>query len=61
MERVGSFGKYQVVTQIVWCTVTYMAGGLTLISPFLMFQDPYDCHGTLSDNHCKDYVCGLKP
>lgn len=61
MEKVGCFGKYQIITQVVWCTITYMAGGLTLISPFLMFQDPYDCRDSFPGANCKDAVCTMDP
>ena len=58
MERVGSFGKYQVLLQVVWCTISYLAGGFTLITPFLLFQDPYSCPDTVTGS-CLDYVCAM--
>lgn len=42
-EKVGTFGKYQKITMIFWCLVCYLCGGITLITPFLFYQDPYVC------------------
>ena len=37
------FGAYQKVSLVFWCVSCYICGGITLIIPFLLYQDPYDC------------------
>lgn len=61
IERVGSMGKYQIYTQVVWCAMSYMAGGLLFITPFLFFQDPYQCQGLPEATSCLALVCSLPP
>lgn len=56
---VGSMGKYQVYAEVVWCVMIYMSGGLLFVTPFLFFQDPYQCSGSLSQEACLNFVCGL--
>ena len=58
MEKVGTIGRYQFTTFAIWCVLVYMAGGLTLMIPFLFYQDKYICEESLSDKACIDYVCG---
>jgi len=59
MEKVGTMGRYQVVTFLIWCLMVYMAGGLTLMVPFLFYQDPYTCDPSFTEKACLDYVCSL--
>lgn len=44
IEKVGAFGRYQKITIAVWCLIMYLNGGLMFMTPFLFFEDPYDCH-----------------
>jgi hypothetical protein len=57
MERVGDMGKYQVSVFVLWCLVVYMAGGLTLMIPYLFYQDPYFCGEGIPESTCRDTVC----
>jgi hypothetical protein len=44
LEKAGSMGNYQKISTIFWCITGYLCGGLMLITPFLFYQDPYNCH-----------------
>ena len=59
IEKVGSMGRYQKIQTVLWCVMGYICGGLILMIPFLLFQDPYSCPDGIKD--CKEYVCGLAP
>lgn len=63
MERVGSFGKYQVSIFVIWCILGVIFGGIMFVTPFVYYQDPYDCLSANlpSGTNCNDYVCGLPP
>lgn len=54
VERVGSFGNYQIFSQVVWCIIAYLCGAITLIAPFLFYQDSYDCKGDFPSSNCKN-------
>ncbi len=43
---------------IIWSVVCYLCGALMLITPFLLYQDPYICD-SLGEGQCNDFVCGL--
>jgi hypothetical protein len=43
MQKVGAMGKYQISLFAVLCTISVMAGGVTLMTPFLFYQDHYEC------------------
>jgi VIT1/CCC1 family predicted Fe2+/Mn2+ transporter len=47
-ERAGSMGNYQKGTVALWCLVGYLTGGLMLITPYLFFQDPYNCPDSMT-------------
>lgn len=59
LERVGSFGIYQKTTLIFWSLACYLCGGLSFITPFLFFQDPYSCSSLSNSKSCQEYVCSL--
>jgi hypothetical protein len=59
MERVGSFGRYQKISLVVWCILGYIEGGLNLIIPYLFFEDPYQCPVQPEGQSCLDWVCSL--
>jgi hypothetical protein len=43
LEKVGVFGRYQIMTIILWCLVMYLNGGLMFMTPFLFYEEPYVC------------------
>ena len=51
-------GNYQKATVALWCIVAYLCGGLMLITPYLFYQDPYDCGPGYSEKQCYDLACG---
>ena len=58
MEKVGLEGSYQTILVVLLSVISYLAGGLMLIAPYLFYQDPYTCHGlNLSGQECTDYIC----
>lgn len=59
LEKVGSMGRYQKITIALWSIISYLCGGLMLITPFLFYQDPYQCTQTTGDQSCHDFVCSL--
>lgn len=59
IEKVGAMGRYQVITFALWAALSILTGGLMLMTPFLFFQDPYDCQDSPSGSSCLDYVCSL--
>lgn len=58
MEKVGSEGKYQYLTVVIMCIISYLTGGLMLILPYLFYQDPYVCPSQ-SSTQCLEFVCTL--
>jgi hypothetical protein len=59
IEKLGSFGKYQQITIVFWCMIIFLCGELLFSTPFLFFQDNYNCSGLSPDINCKEYVCSL--
>jgi hypothetical protein len=61
LEKVGAFGRYQVMTITLWCLIMYLNGGLMFMTPFLFYEDPYDCewNKTIPPADCKRFVCDL--
>ena len=58
MEKVGLEGSYQTILVVLLSIISYLAGGLTLIAPYLFYQDPYICPNlNLSGQECTDYIC----
>lgn len=55
----GSYGKYQKITILLWMSVIYFCGQLLFGVPFLFFQDPYSCDGFDPSINCKEFVCAL--
>jgi hypothetical protein len=40
----------------------YLNGGLMFMTPFLFFEDPYDCtklSTPMPEEECKDFICSL--
>ena len=60
LEKVGTCGLYQKVTLVFWSLACYLCGGLSLITPFIFFQDPYSCSSISNSSSCQDYVCSLR-
>jgi hypothetical protein len=58
-SRVGTIGKYQYITLIFWCISQYLCGGITLMIPFLLYQDPFNCPQAYPNQTCTEYVCSL--
>ena len=59
LQKVGSYGKYQILTTVIWSTVGYLSGGFMLITPYLFYQDPYVCHETYPGKTCFEHACSL--
>lgn len=59
LEKVGVFGRYQVLTIVLWCFVMYLNGGLMFMTPFLFYEEPYACPKEPIAAACKELVCGL--
>lgn len=59
LEKVGVFGRYQVLTIVLWCFIMYLNGGLMFMTPFLFYEEPYVCPQEPIAAACKDFVCGL--
>ena len=53
-------GPYQVRMIFFLTIINYLAGGLFIISPYLFYQDPYECEG-MSKDACFEQVCTLSP
>lgn len=58
LEKAGIMGKYQIITIIIMCMIGFLTGGLILITPYLFYQDPYECPNSVTGT-CSDYVCSL--
>lgn len=48
MEKAGTSGRYQIITTFLWSLTAYLCGGLLFITPFLFYQEPYQCEGDFS-------------
>ena len=60
LERVGAIGRYQHILLLFMCMAVYLCGGITCITPFLFFQDPYHCPpGIPLTGSCHEHVCSL--
>ena len=53
------FGAYQKISLVFWCVSCYICGGITLVIPFLLYQDPYDCPEPHPSMTCEEFVCSL--
>lgn len=58
MDRVGSSGKYQLYSQILWCSLCALSGCVSFFLPFLYEQGTYLCPSDYPGN-CREYVCSL--
>ena len=58
MEKAGLEGKYQNILVVVLSIISYLCGGLVLITPYLFYQDDYQCP-SLAVSECFTYVCSL--
>jgi hypothetical protein len=57
---VGPFGRYQKLLLAAMCLASCVTGQATFATPFLFYQDPYQCATVPSDFlSCSDYVCSL--
>lgn len=45
MQFVGTYGKYQKVSLIIWSIMWLVTGSILLGTPFLMFNPDYTCTG----------------
>lgn len=61
VEKVGSMGCYQRMLVIILSLVQYICGGLFLVAPFILYQEPYQCASSTEGLSCHDYVCSLTP
>jgi hypothetical protein len=53
-------GRYQKFLYVTLASISLLTGGLTLMTPFLFYQDHYKCpEETLSSKQCYDKVCAL--
>jgi VIT1/CCC1 family predicted Fe2+/Mn2+ transporter len=43
LEKAGVEGRYQVSLGVIMSLVSYLTGGMMLITPYLFYQDPYIC------------------
>ena len=59
IQKVGSMGRYQMCHMLLWSIMGYVAGGIVLMTPFLFYQDPYQCPPDIPN--CKDHVCAMAP
>lgn len=51
-------GRYQIVAVVFMCLLGYLTGGLMLMTPYLFYQDPYQCDTTPPPGMtCFDFVC----
>ena len=41
MEKVGTSGKYQFLSLVLWCSVWFVTGLVLLGTPFLVYDPPY--------------------
>ena len=57
----GAVGRYQTSTFVTLCVVGYLVGGITLMTPFLFYQDPYACPPPATAKNCLHFVCKLTP
>lgn len=55
----GTMGKYQIIAVTIMCVLGYLTGGLMLITPYIFYQDPYQCPDSIPGSNCFDYVCSL--
>lgn len=58
LERVGTEGRYQVISQMIHCLYLLIAGASTFFNAFLFHEMPYECPN-LAESACNTYVCGL--
>ena len=58
MDKVGSVGRYQTITFMVLCLIGYSVGGLSLMTPFIFYEDPYICK-TVTGKSCLNAVCKM--
>ena len=60
IKKVGGFGLYQKVSLALFYVGACVAGQYTTITPFLFYQDQYQCN-TIPQGFasCLDYVCSL--
>jgi hypothetical protein len=42
---VGSNGKYQKMSLVIWCVLWLITGSILLGTPFFMLNQPYQCEG----------------
>ena len=61
MERVGNQGRYQFITLALLMIMAGIAGSMPLLTPFLFYQDPYECPQETTPKECKDWVCSHIP
>lgn len=60
IDKVGPFGKYQKTILMIMCISSCITAQSMFITPFLTYQDPYQCTNLPKDfGNCKDYVCSL--
>lgn len=59
LEKAGIQGRYQITLGIVMSLISYLTGGMMLITPYLFYQDPYVCpsQSLLNPKSCLDFVC----
>lgn len=43
LEKAGLEGRYQITLGVVMSLISYLTGGMMLITPYLFYQDPYVC------------------
>ena len=43
VDKVGSSGRYQFLSLIIWCFQWYVTGTILSGTPFLVYDPPYNC------------------
>jgi hypothetical protein len=59
VERVGTRGRYQKQTLILFYLIWFVTAFLILSSPFLLMPTHYQCPQPTSNASCKQFVCNL--
>ena len=52
MIKVGTMGKYQLICFTIWCLSSIIGGGVIFITPYIFYQDPYQCKDPVLGSTC---------
>ena len=59
IEKVGAMGLYQKSLFVTLSMVSFYMGAVILITPFLFYEDQYDCSSFSSKKTCFDEICKM--